>query len=715
MVTKVTTPGAAMVEFEAKSRDVMSQLNLDQALEAASQCLRAGQFQRAGAICQAVLTQFPQQPRALHLLAMLARLSGHPAAGLSLIERAIAADANNAEPHHLHGILLRDLKRSAEALAAFGRAIELKSDFAEAYANLGEMLVELDRDEEAAAAYTKAVTIKPDYGLAWNNFGMVLRGLEKFEQAVDAFAHAAALLPRVEQIRANLGNALSDLDRWEEALAEFEKAVALNPNYATGWNNIGLALQELERPESAVTAFRRAIQLQPDLAEAHMNMANALREMDRLAEALSGYDRALALNPRLADAYNNRGVALQDSGKVEDAMRDYDRAMALEPDSAPVHMHLGNAMRVLNRSAEALAAYDRAIALKPNLADAYVNRGIAFHESGRFDEAANDYERALALRPGKGAAHFNYALLLLLRGDWPRGWAEYECRRSWGKFARGARRFTQQRWDGGDIAGKTLLVWSEQGLGDTIHFLRYASLAAERRAKVIVEVQPSIARLAQTVAGVSQVCVDNDPRPPFDVHLPLMSAAYAFGTTLENIPNDIPYLHPRLDDVEHWRNRMNQDGGGFRVGLCWAGNPDYPGDRNRSIALSKFASLWQIPGVKWYSLQKGAGAEQIKEIAPQAELIDHMHDLNDFSDTAALVANLELVISVDTAVAHLAGAIEKPTWLLLPHIPDWRWQLGRPDSPWYPTMRLFRQTKRGDWAGVIDRIAADLNVQAKDL
>jgi hypothetical protein len=328
---------------------------------------------------------------------------------------------------------------------------------------------------------------------------------------------------------------------------------------------------------------------------------------------------------------------------------------------------------------------------------------------GRYEEAMPCLERAIGLRPDLAIIHWNRAIALLLEGRLTEGWAEAEWRFAYTPALR--RDFPQPAWDGrSDLAGRTILLHAEQGLGDAIQFCRYAPMVAARGGgdRVVLECQPELAALLTTAPGVAQVVRRGDPLPPFELHCPLLSLPHRFGTTLATIPAAVPYLTPDPDKVRAWQSRLAADGPGRKVGLAWAGSPGHANDRQRSCRLSDFAPLANVPGVTFYSLQLGPTGEQATNPPPGLRLLDPTADLRNFADTAALVANLDLVISVDTAVVHLAGALAKPTWVLLPFNPDWRWLRDREDSPWYPTMRLFRQSERGNWKSTIERVASEL-------
>ena len=348
---------------------------------------------------------------------------------------------------------------------------------------------------------------------------------------------------------------------------------------------------------------------------------------------------------------------------------------------------------------QAISSHSTAIGLNPQLTEAYSNLGNAFTDFGKIDQAIAAYRQAISLKPDYAQVHWNLAIALLLKGDYAEGWCEYEWR--WKCEDQSARRFTQPLWDGGDLTGRTILLHAEQGFGDTLHFIRYAALVKDRGGRVIVECQQELIGLLKQLTSVTQWITRGQPLPPFDVHRPLLSLPFVFGTTLENIPQQTPPLQAPANRVEQWRHRVADKSVVLKVGLAWAGNPHHKNDRNRSILLSQLMPLLEIPHIQFFSLQKGASTDG-------TNLLNLTTELHDFNESAALISNLDLIISVDTSVVHLAAAMGKPTWVMLPFAPDWRWLQQRDDSPWYPSIRLFRQTRIGDWPGVIDQVAAEL-------
>ena len=482
--------------------------------------------------------------------------------------------------------------------------------------------------------------------------------------------------------------------------------IAARPDFADGYFARGNALFGLGRLDEAITSYDRAIALQPGHAAAHFNRAIALQTADRPAEALAGFDAALALAPESADAHANRGLALQDLGRLDEALASFDFAIALNPDFAGAHSNRGVLLQDMDRPEDALAALDAAIALRPDFAEAYANRGHALQDMLRPEEALESYDRAIAARPDFARAYWTKGLALLQLGRMAEGWALFERRAA--EYASGAaRNFAAPLWLGDqDVAGKTLFVHWEQGFGDTLQFCRYARAAATRGAKVILSVQDPLVRLIRQWEPDITVIGGTDPPAAFDYHCPMMSLPLALGASVEAIPSESPYLRADPADAATWRARMPPSGRP-RIGLAWSGARIQKNDRNRSMDLRSLLPLLTIDA-DWVCLQKDVRDTDVAILATNGRLQVLTDDLRDFADTAALIETLDLVVSVDTSVAHLAGALGKPVWVMLPYNPDWRWLLKRADSPWYPTARLFRQKSSRDWAGVVDAIGAEI-------
>ena len=432
-----------------------------------------------------------------------------------------------------------------------------------------------------------------------------------------------------------------------------------------------------------------------------------LDRLGRYDEALVSYDRAIALKPDYARAYNNRGVALGRLERHADALASYDRAVALMPDYAEALDNRGIALAELNRPAEALQSHERAIAFSPKYAEAFYNRGNVLRDLNRHVEAIDSYERALALKPDYAAAHWNLADCCLLLGDFARGWQEYEWRWKLAQRENAVRNFQQPLWLGAQaLQGRTILLHSELGLGDTLQFCRYATAVAALGARVILEVQPTLLPLLADLEGVVQTVPRGAPLPAFDYHCPLMSMPLAFKTDLTNVPRHIPYLHSDAERVAAWRRKLGPTNKP-RVGVVWSGSMALRNDR-RSMALKEMLPLMGA-WAEWVSLQKEVRDSDAAVLVSRTDLLDAGAELHDFADTAAVVELVDVVVTVDTSVAHVAGAMGKPVWILLPFNPhDWRWMLDREDSIWYPTARVFRQPVNGDWASVVRRVGEEL-------
>ncbi len=558
--------------------------------------------------------------------------------------------------------------------------------------------------------------VKADYFDALHLIAVIRTRQRRLDEALASYDCALALRPDHAEALRNRGATLHKLKRLDEALASYDRALALRPDYAEALYNRAITLHELKRFGEALASYDRALALQPDYVGALNNRGITLHQLKRFDEALASYDRALALQPDHAEALYNRGVTLHELKRFDEALASYDRALALRPDHAEALDNRGNTLHELKRFDEALASYDRAVALQPDHAEAFCNRGVMLHELMRLDEALASYDHALAVRPDYVDAHFNKSVLQLLKGDFAAGWREYEWRRRKEENLTILRRdFAQPLWLGETaIADKTILLHSEQGFGDTIQFCRYVPLVAARGARVLLEVPPPLKDLMASLAGVSQVISAADELPYFELQCPLLSLPLAFRTSLETIPVQTPYLFGAAAKKSAWRARLGARDQP-RVGLVWAGDPrkQVPNahriDRMRSLEFDQLAPILRIAGCEFYSLQKGEHAlAQLRNSALCQRVVDCADDLHDFSDTAALIDNLDLVIAVDTSVAHLAGALGKPFWLLNRYSTCWRWLIDRDDSPWYPTARLFRQQAPGDWSGVIGRVVFEL-------
>jgi tetratricopeptide (TPR) repeat protein len=568
---------------------------------------------------------------------------------------------------------LRDLGRPAEALTRASAAVSVQPS-AVACCHQGAALRDLGRFAEALASFDRALALEPRSVEAYNYRGMTLQQLRRPAEALASFDAALALRPQSAELHSNRGIALRRLQRLPEALASFDRAIALQGDLAAAYNNRGLVLQSLGRHRKAADSYRRAIELQPRFAEAHNNLGTVQCELGETAAALSSWRRTLELQPRMPGVHGNLANALRDLDRPEEALTESELAIRADPGSAANHCHHGNALHDLGHIPEAIASYDRAIEL--------------------------DARYALA--------RFNKALCLLLTGDFSQGLPLYESRKQLRSYAAPA--ISAPEWLGDeDISGKTLLVRCDQALGDTIQFCRYLTLIEAHGVRVVLAVQPQLRELLGSLSPTIDIAGTDAVPKRYDYHCPLMSLPLALRTTLATIPAKVPYLAAQPLRLERWSRRLG--GAGFKVGIAWQGSRNRI-DVGRSVPLEMFARLADIPGVRLISLQKGAALEQLRAGSGKlpVEIPGEPFDEGPqaFLDSAAVMGVLDLVITCDTALAHLAGALGRPTWVALKHVPDWRWLLDRSDSPWYPSMRLFRQSRREDWDGVFAAMRQEL-------
>jgi tetratricopeptide (TPR) repeat protein len=670
---------------------------------------RAGRFEAAEAAYRHVLAIEPEGADTLHLLGLLAYQRQRHEQALDLINRAIRLQGDRAVFHNNAALALLGLGRLDEAEASCHRAISLDPAYPVAHGTLGTVLRLGGRLDEAEFSCGAAIGLDPALVAAHCQLGQIRAALGRPGQAVESFRAALRLAPGLLDAHLGLAAVLRELGRIGELEPCFRHALRQAPGDPELHNMLGVTLRSLARPAEAEACYREALRLAPDFAEAHNNLGSVLSELGRHGEAESGYRAALRLKPDYAEAYSNLGAALLEQGRAAEAEECQRAALRLLPGLAEAHFNLGSALLAQGRTEAAEERYREAVALKPGYADAHFNLGAILFEQRRLAEAEASYQTALARQPVHARAHYNLGHLLLLTGRLEEGWPHYDWRIE--AHGAGRRDFLQPFWEGESLGDGVLLLHAEQGLGDTLQFCRYAPVLA-RRAKVVFEVPvPLLPLLESNLSGIARIVAAGDALPPFDAHLPLLSAPHRLGTDLATIPAEIPYLAADPQRCAFWRRRMvGLDG--LRVGLVWAGGlgQDQPDavDRRRSMMLEQLSPLADIDGVHFLSLQKGKPAAQALSPPGGMVLHDFTGELADFADTAALVDGLDLVISVDTAVAHLAGAMGKPVWLLNRFDSCWRWLQDRDDSPWYPSLRQFRQPAAGDWASVMTKVKAAL-------
>ncbi len=570
----------------------------------------------------------------------------------------------------------------------------------------GLVLLNASSLEQARETFGQVIKINPKHFDALYLLGMIAAQSKNYQLAVSFFDHAIKLNRNNSYFYCSRGSVYLEINQIELALINFRKAISLQPAYAEAYFHQGISLALQNQLTEALESINKAISIKPDYAEAYYNRGNVLNELKRLDEALSSYDKAIALKIDYTDAYNNRGSVLKELTHFDDALTSYNRAIELKNDYADAYLNRGIVLYHLKRFVEALASYDKAIEIKSNYAEAYLNRGNVLTELNFFNEAIESYNQTISLKPDYALAYWNKSLLHLLLQDFENGWELYEWRWKKADFTSPKRNFTQPLWLGVDsLENKTILLHAEQGLGDTIQFCRYAALVKNSGAKVLLEVPKSLMELLKDLEGVDHLLEQGMPLPDFDYQCPLLSLPVAFKTAVNSIPSPGPYLRGNVEKLAVWNQRLG-DKSKPRIGLVWSGNIAHKNDRNRSLALADLVNY--LPQeFEYVSLQKEVH-DSDKEVLKSNSIKHFEEDLNDFSDTAALCDLMDIIISVDTSVAHLSGALGKLTWILLPFIPDWRWLLERDDSPWYRSVKLYRQAENRQWAQVLEGLARDL-------
>ena len=630
------------------------------------------------------------------------------------IERAEIAfrKAIEINPHYADawcnlGTLLKDRNKSEEALQCFQKAIDIQPQFIEAFVNLSNTLHHLGKNEEALMYCNKALLIQPDQHIAQNNKGNILRATGQLEEALQCYKEAIRIQPNYPEALNNYGLVLQDLKKIDEGIIYFEKAITINPNYAIAYCNLAEAQRTNKNLPQALEACNQAIRIDPHLASAYNNRGVVLYQLKQLSAAIESYDQAIALNPNYPEAYCNAGVALKAQKKLNQALSYYEKAISLKPNYPIAICNQGVVFKELDRIEDALVCYNQAIELDPTFAEAYNNRGIVLKELGRHQEAFDSYHSAIGLENDRGTFHWNLSILYLLLGDFEKGFQEYEWR--WKdedvSLISGKRDFIEPLWLGDQpLDGKTILLYAEQGLGDTIQFGRYIPLFSQLGCQVILEVQAPLVGLFQNIPGVNHVFARGKPLPSFDYQCPMMSLPLAFGTLKDSIPPIQPIIIDQAKITE-WESRLGPKTKP-RIGLVWSGGTTHKEDRRRSIQLKDYLE-YCTDDFEYFSLQKEV-RENDNQVLQNSSIRHFSNDLHDFVDTAALISQLDLVISVDTSVAHLAASLNKPTLILIPYAPDWRWMLDRDNSPWYPTVKLYRQTILGNWQTTLQTLFKDL-------
>ncbi|MCP3399614.1 tetratricopeptide repeat protein [Bradyrhizobium sp. CCGB20] len=677
----------------------------------AAEHFAAGHADRADALCAEVLRAEPDHVPALHLAAVAAFVTDRAADGAALLGRVFKIDPEHAPALVTLGDALAVKGEQEGAVAAFRRALVRRPDDAGLHNKLGVALGELAHFDEAEAAYRRALALDAHLTRACFNLAGVLAEQGRLTEAEEAYRAVIAREPGYRGVWLNLGNLLMDQARLGDAEAAYRRALAADPDDPGLLRNLGAVLYRQGLLDDAIVQYRRVIALAADNAPALRLLGLVLHEAGHLHEAAEIYRRTFALDASDHVIASNLGACLSELGAWDEAIAACERALLLKPDHAPAWTNLGIVFEKQERADDAVAAHRCAVVADPAYAKGHANLAVALRNAGEIDAALAVSHRAIALDPEQPLAQYNHAHFLLMNGDFVSGFEAYQWRRKCKTLSDGDPSFSEPEWQGEPLNGRTLLLFAEYGLGDALHFVRYLPMVTASGGKVILQVQPALASLLRQLPDVT-VFARGEALPPFDLQLPLMSLPRVFGTTFDTIPADVPYLHPDPAKLLRWRAAL-ADVTALKVGVVWAGNARHRGDRQRSLSAAAVLPRLVMPGVQLYSLQKEPRPEDAPVLAALGDdIIDLTPALGDFADTAAAVAALDLVIAVDTSVAHLAGALGRPVWMLTPYALDWRWLREREDSPWYPTMRLFRQRAPREWDDPLLRVSAALAVLA---
>jgi tetratricopeptide (TPR) repeat protein len=674
----------------------------------------AGRLAEAAECYRRAYLDDPADAEALLLLGILARQTKQFFAAVRLT--ALAAERRPDAAHiHLNLALARLAAGEVHLAASSCRhALLLDSRNERAWRCLGEIEAKRGDEKAARAAFPRAMQLPSGAERSALALGNLLCRQTRYEEALGVYAAGMRRVSASSDLCFAFGAAAAVLGKRREAKVAYRRALARKPNFPEVHLNFGNLLYDEGNFAAAAVSYRRAIALRPHYGKAWCNLGNALSGLCRYADAIPCYERALAIRPETVAARHNLGNALlhrRDSLRAEECFRE---ALEMESGRAEHHNSLGNALLQQRRPAEAERCYRRALDLNPEYAAAHINLANVLLKVGQREEMKRHYRRGLELDPESAGGKYNLALAWLREGNFQEGWRLHESR--WGFRELNLRRrcFAQPQWKGEALDEQTILLHAEQGLGDTLQFVRYVSLVAARGGRVVLEVQPRLRWLLDGTEGAERVIARGEPLPEFAFHCPLMSLPLAFDTgidtAIENIPAAVPYLQVDAAAVAAAWKSWPRRGDELRVGLAWAGNPQYKSDEQRSTALETLLPLARVPGVSFFSLQFGPAAAQIERLRARFPIVDACSRHKDFAETAALAATLDLILSVDTSVAHLAGSMGLPVWILLPHLADWRWLEGREDSPWYPTARIFRQPVPGGWGLLVERVCEELQL-----
>ncbi len=725
-------------------------------LDTAIRYLQAGDLQNATITCQKILHKNPNHSGTLHLFGKVLFYSSQLDNAIQYISKAISISPHSSQYHYDLGLTFLSKGNLNEAIECFKKTISLKTDYTEAYFNLGTILINQGAMDEAIEYLNKAIELKPDLPEAYNNLGVIFENRKMPDKAIDHYEKALSINPGYADAHNNLGNVLKETKMLDEAAKHYKEALSINPRYADAHNNLGnilkakgmlddavfhydkalkirpeyagahnnlgIVFKEKGMADKAAEHYRKALSIKPDYAEAHNNLGNVLKEKNLLEDAEGHYRKAILIKPDYAVAHNNIGLILKEKEMPSEAAEHYKKALSIEPDYAEAHKNLALALIDNGLVDESVYHCKQAISLNDNYAEAHSNLGILHIYKGMLNEAMDNFTKALSLKPDHAATHLNMALILLSNGDFDRGWKKYEWRFLNGPDA--LKPFPKPRWDGLPLKGKTLLILTEQGIGDEIMFSSCLPDLIPFGGKYIMECETRLVPLFQRsfpdirfIPSNKYDKHDKTPPEPADYKIPIGSLPLFFRPDLSSYPQNKSYLVPDQEKVDIWRDRFNVLGTGLKVGISWRGGLNARIQRFRSISVSQWSGLFSIPGAHFINLQYGDCANEIKQIKEDSGITIHDWEdadpLKDLDGFASQISALDLVISVDNSTVHMAGALGTPVWALLPFACEWRWMHDFEDTPWYQSVRLFRQPNNAEWDNLLERVSLNLDEYVK--
>ena len=704
-------------------------MDIEQKLQEAIVFHQSGQLQRAEQIYQQVLQISPRNADALNLLGFLAYQVGRCEVAANLIAKAIEVDSKQYIFFINLGLVRQEQGELDKSIEAYHKAIEINPNDSDVYNNLGNTLQEQGELDKSIEAYYKAIEINPNDSDVYNNLGNTLQEQGELDKSIETYHKAIEINPNDARIYYNLGAAQKKQGKLDNAIQTYQQAIEINPDDAEIYNSLGTTLQKQEKLDQAIQVYHRALEINSNYSEAFYNLGLALQEQGELDQAIQAYHRALDVNPSYSEAYNNLGIALKEQENLDDAIQAYHRALAISPSYSEAYNNLGIALKEQGELDQAIQVYHRALEINPNYSEAYNNLGNVLKEQGKLDDAVLAYRSALGINPDYSEAHNNLGLVLLLQGNFSSGWREYEWRLKCKElgFFLNKRDFPQVLWNGSDLNGKTILVWAEQGIGDEIMLASMLPTLLKMNSNIIVECDKRLVPLFQRSFPFIQFVPREDPANPklldttIDYQIPMGSLGQWLRADKDAfLPKQESYLQACPNRVGQLQEKYRSLAGDkLLVGISWKSTGiDKKRAQTKNAPLKHWTPILSQKDCYFVNLQYGNIREEIEAYTTATgypvyidEEIDPLSDLDGF---AAQVSVLDLIVSTSNTTVHMSGGLGKKVWVLLSSHPDWRWMLEEENTPWYQTVRLFRQEKSGDWEGVFQRISSALKQDVTD-